>query len=158
MNLNNERKKMIISILIPLGIGLLSFLLTRNGINNYSVNLNKPSFAPPSILFGIIWTILYILMGLSSFYIYECMSCHKDNCLLLYALNLVLNFTWPIIFFNLQARLFAFLFILLLDIVVILMTLCFYGIDKKAGYLNIPYIIWLLFATVLNFSVYLLNR
>ncbi len=86
------------------------------------------------------------------------MSCHKGNCLLLYGLNLVLNFTWPIIFFNLEARLFAFLFILLLDIVVVLMTLCFYGIDKKSGYMNIPYIIWLLFATVLNFSVYLLNR
>ena len=86
------------------------------------------------------------------------MSCHKSNCLLLYGLNLVLNFTWPIIFFNLEARLFAFLFILLLDIVVVLMSLCFYGIDKKSGYLNIPYIIWLLFATILNLSVYILNR
>ena len=156
--LNEKNKKIIIAILIPLGIGFLAFLLTRNGINNYSNNLIKPSFAPPGILFGIIWTILYVLMGLSSFYIYESMSCHKANCLLLYGLNLVLNFSWPIIFFNLEARLFAFLFILLLDVVVILMTLCFYGIDKKAGYLNIPYIIWLLFATILNLSVYILNR
>lgn len=156
--LNEKNKKIIIAIIIPLGIGLLAFLLTRNGINNYSNNLIKPSFAPPGILFGIIWTILYVLMGLSSFYIYESMSCHKANCLLLYGLNLVLNFSWPIIFFNLEARLFAFLFILLLDVVVILMTLCFYGIDKKAGYLNIPYIIWLLFATILNLSVYILNR
>ena len=156
--LNEKNKKIIIAILIPLGIGFLAFLLTRNGINNYSNNLIKPSFAPPGILFGIIWTILYVLMGLSSFYIYESMSCHKANCLLLYGLNLVLNFSWPIIFFTLEARLFAFLFILLLDVVVILMTLCFYGIDKKAGYLNIPYIIWLLFATILNLSVYILNR
>ena len=158
MRLSEDKKKIIIAILIPLGVGLLSFLLTRNGINNYSDNLIKPSFAPPSFLFSIVWTILYILMGLSSYYIYESMSCHKGNCLLLYGLNLVLNFTWTIVFFNLEARLFAFLFILLLDIVVILMTLCFYGIDKKSGYMNIPYIIWLLFATVLNFSVYLLNR
>lgn len=158
MRLSEDKKKLIIAILIPIGVGLLSFLLTRNGINNYSDNLIKPAFAPPSFLFSIVWTILYILMGLSSYYIYESMSCHKGNCLLLYGLNLVLNFTWPIIFFNLEARLFAFLFILLLDIVVVLMTLCFYGIDKKSGYLNIPYIIWLLFATVLNLSVYILNR
>ena len=158
MRLSEDKKKLIIAILIPIGVGLLSFLLTRNGINNYSDNLIKPAFAPPSFLFSIVWTILYVLMGLSSYYIYESMSCHKGNCLLLYGLNLVLNFTWPIIFFNLEARLFAFLFILLLDIVVVLMTLCFYGIDKKSGYLNIPYIIWLLFATVLNLSIYILNR
>lgn len=158
MNLSEEKKHLIISILIPLGVGFLSFLLTRNGIQNYTENLIKPAFAPPRYLFSIVWTILYVLMGISSFYIYESMSCHKSNCMLLYILNLVLNFTWPILFFNLEIRLFAFLFILLLDIVVILMTLCFYGIDKKAGYLNIPYILWLLFATVLNFSVYLLNR
>ena len=156
--LNENTKKKIIAIIIPLGVGLLSFLLTRNGINYYSNNLIKPSFAPSGIIFGIVWPILYFLMGLSSYYIYESMDCHKSNCFLLYILNLVLNFSWTIIFFNLEARLFAFLFIILLDIVVILMTLCFYGVDKKSGYLNIPYIIWLLFATVLNLSVYILNR
>lgn len=156
--LNEDTKKKIIAIIIPLGVGLLSFLLTRNGINYYVNNLNKPSFAPPGIVFGIVWPILYFLMGLSSYYIYESMDCHKSNCLLLYILNLFLNFSWTIIFFNLEARLFAFLFIILLDIVVILMTLCFYGINKKSAYLNIPYIIWLLFATVLNLSVYILNR
>ena len=158
MKLSNERKSLIIAILIPVLVGLLSYLLTRNGINNYTMNLIKPSFSPPPILFSIVWTILYVLMGLSSYYVYNSMSCHKGNCMLLYGLNLFLNFFWTIIFFNLEARLFAFLFIILLDVVVILMTLCFYGIDKKAGYLNIPYIIWLLFATILNFSVYLLNR
>ena len=156
--LNEETKKKIIAIIIPLGIGLLSYLLTKNGISNYVNTLHKPGFAPPGFLFGIVWTILYILMGLSSYYIYESMDCHKSNCLLLYILNLFLNFSWTIIFFNLEARLFAFLFIILLDVVVVLMSMCFYGINRKAGLLNIPYIIWLLFATVLNFSVYLLNR
>ena len=121
-------------------------------------NLIKPSFAPPSILFPIVWTILYILMGYSSYLIYDSMDCHKETCLLLYALQLFINFIWPIIFFNLQARLFAFLFIILLDIVVGLMIYCFYGVNKKAAYLNIPYFIWLIFATILNFSVYILNR
>ena len=158
MNLKRETKELIIAILIPLGIGILASLITRGGVNNYTENLIKPGFAPPRILFPIVWTILYILMGYSSYLIYNSMSCHKGTCLMLYTLNLFLNFMWTIIFFNLEARLFAFLFIILLDIVVFLMIYCFLGINKKAAYLNIPYFIWLLFATVLNFSVYLLNR
>ena len=90
MRLSEDKKKLIIAILIPLGVGLLSYLITKNGISNYSNNLIKPVFAPPSILFSIVWTILYILMGLSSYYIYESMSCHKGNCLLLYGLHLKL--------------------------------------------------------------------
>ncbi|MBQ8892174.1 MAG: tryptophan-rich sensory protein [Bacilli bacterium] len=158
MKLKDNTKKIIIAILIPLGIGLLASLLTRGGVNNYTSNLIKPSFAPPRILFPIVWTILYILMGYSSYLIYESMSCHKRMCLMLYVLNLFLNFMWTIIFFNLEARLFAFLCIILLDIVVLLMIYCFHGIDKIAAYLNIPYFIWLLFATILNFSFYILNR
>ena len=97
-------------------------------------------------------------MGLSSYYIYESMICHKECCLKLYSINLIFNFLWTIIFFNLEARLFAFIFIIFLDVVVALMIWCFFGIEKKAAYLNIPYLLWLLFASVLNFSVYLLNR
>jgi len=158
MKLKDSTKEIIIVILIPLGIGLLSFLLTKNGINYYTNYLNKPSFAPPKVLFPIVWTILYILMGLSSYYIYESMSEHKECCLKLYSLNLIINFLWTIIFFNLQARLFAFIFIILLDFVVGFMIYCFYGISKKSAYLNIPYFIWILFASILNFSVYMLNR
>ena len=158
MKLKSEIKSLIIAILIPLIGGFIISLITRGGVNNYTENLIKPSFAPPSILFPIVWTILYILMGYSSFLVYDSMSCHKNTCLLLYSLQLFLNFIWPIIFFNLEARLFAFLFIILLDIVVLLMIYCFYGINKKAALINIPYFIWLIFASVLNFSVYLLNR
>ena len=158
MKLKSETKSLIIAILIPVIGGLLISLITRSGVMNYTDNLIKPGFAPPRILFPIVWTILYILMGYSSYLIYDSMSEHKCNCLLLYGLQLFLNFIWPIIFFNLEARLFAFLFILLLDIVVLLMIVCFYGVNKKAAYLNIPYFIWLIFATILNFSVYLLNR
>lgn len=158
MKLKSETKSLIIAILIPLIGGFVISLLTRNGVNNYVENLIKPVFAPPSILFPIVWTILYILMGYSSFLIYNSMICNKETCLLLYALQLFLNFIWPLIFFNLEARLFAFLFIILLDIVVGLMIYCFHGVNKKAAYLNIPYFIWLIFASVLNFTVYLLNR
>jgi len=90
--------------------------------------------------------------------IYNSYSFHKTSCLVLYGINLFLNFLWPIIFFNLEARLFAFIFIIFLDIVVLLMIFCFLGIDKKAGYLQIPYLVWLIFASILNFSVYFLNR
>ena len=158
IKLNQNIKTLIIAIIIPLLVGFISFLLTKDGISNYSNNLIKPSFAPPSYLFGIVWTILYILMGISSYIIYNDISSHKNICLLIYGLNLVLNFLWPIIFFNLELRLFAFIFIIFLDIVVIYMIICFHGISKKAAYLQIPYLIWLIFATILNFSVYFLNR
>lgn len=158
LNISDEKKSLILALIIPLSVGLLSFLLTRSGISYYTNNLNKPGFAPPSFLFSIVWTILYTLMGISSYKIYNSMSCHKGTCLILYGLNLILNFLWPIIFFNLEARLFAFIFIIFLDIVVLLMIFCFYGIDKKAAYLQIPYFLWLIFATILNFSVYFLNR
>lgn len=158
IKLNQNIKTLIIAIIIPLLVGFISFLLTKDGISNYSNNLIKPSFAPPSYLFGIVWTILYILMGISSYIIYNDISSHKNICLIIYGLNLVLNFLWPIIFFNLELRLFAFVFIIFLDIVVIYMIICFHGISKKAAYLQIPYLIWLIFATILNFSVYFLNR
>ena len=158
MELKDETKSLIKAILFPLVIGLIISFITRNGINNYINNLIKPSFAPPKFLFPIVWTILYIIMGYSSYLIYNSMSEHTCTCLLIYALNLFLNFIWPIIFFTLEARLFAFIFIILLDIVVIFMIYCFYGINKKAGLINIFYLIWLIFASFLNFSVYILNR
>lgn len=157
-NLSEEKKTFLIFLIIPLAIGFISYLLTRNGITYYSENLVKPSFAPPPFLFSIVWTILYALMGVSSYKIYESLSYHKTNCLILYGINLFLVFLWPIIFFNLQARLFAFVFIIFLDLVVLFMIFCFFGINRKAAYLQIPYFLWLIFASILNFSVYFLNR
>ena len=157
-NISDSLKQKILFLIIPLSLGFLSFLLTKEGISYYSNYLIKPSFAPPSFLFFIVWTILYILMGVSSYIIYDSMSYHKSNCLILYGINLFFLFLWPLIFFNLKALLFAFIFILFLDIVVILMIYCFYGISKKAAILQIHYFLWLLFASVLNFSVYFLNR
>ncbi|MBR3660959.1 MAG: tryptophan-rich sensory protein [Bacilli bacterium] len=154
----NNFKTIIIAILIPLVGGFIISIFTRNGVHNYIENLIKPSFAPSKVLFPIVWTILYILMGYSSYLISDSMVCDKTSCLLLYGLNLFLNFMWPLIFFNLEARLFALLFIILLDIVVLIMIYCFYGINRKAAILNIPYFIWLIYATILNFSVYILNR
>lgn len=154
---DTEKKTFIFFLIVPLSVGLLSYLLTRNGISNY-MSLQKPSFAPPRFIFFLVWPILYALMGVSSYKIYDSINYHKSCCLLIYALNLILNFFWSLIFFNLEARLFAFIFILFLDLVVFYMIICFLGVDKKAGLYQIPYFVWLIFATILNFSVYFLNR
>lgn len=152
-----ENRSLIISILIPLGLGLLVGLLTRNGINNLD-NLVLPRFMPPGYLFAIIWPILYLLMGISSYLVYTTYSCYTNNCLTIYYVQLIVNLLWPIIFFVLDLRLFALIWIIMLVILVLYMIWCFLGVNKKAAYLQIPYLLWLLFATFLNYSIYILNR
>ncbi len=152
-----EYKGLIISILIPLGLGLLIGLLTNSGINNLE-NLELPNFQPPGYVFGIVWPILYTLMGISSYLIDTSYSCYSSTCLIIYYVQLVVNLLWPIIFFVLDLRLFALIWIIVLDILVVYMIWCFLGVNKKAAYLQIPYLLWLLFATFLNYSIYVLNR
>lgn len=152
-----EKSNLFISILIPLGLGLLVGLLTRGGINNLD-NLVLPSFNPPSFLFAIIWPILYLLMGISAYLINNSYSCYSNTCLIIYYVQLIVNLIWPIIFFVLDLRLFALIWIILLVLLVLYMIWCFLGVNKKAAYLQIPYLLWILFATFLNYSIYILNR
>lgn len=152
-----ENRGLIISILLPMTFGLLIGLLTRNGINNLD-NLVLPSFMPPGYLFAIIWPILYLLMGISSYLIHQSYSCYNNTCLLIYYLQLIVNLLWPIIFFVLDLRLFALIWIIMLVIIVLYMIWCYLGVNKKAAYLQVPYLLWLLFATFLNYSIYILNR
>ena len=142
------------SILIPVLVGALIGLLTSDSID-YNM-LVKPSFAPPSILFPIVWTILYILMGVS-FGLIESKGLMDGKTKNLYYLQLFVNALWSIIFFILKWRLFAVIWILLLDVLVILMIINFYNKNKVSGLLQIPYLLWVLFATVLTISIYLLN-
>ena len=150
-------KEFVISIAIPLIVGLISGLLSMGGMKEFN-SLTKPFLAPPGFIFPIVWTILYVLMGISSYIIYQENDYHSDCCLKIYALNLFVNFLWSPIFFGLNLRLFAFIWIILLDIVVAFMILCFYKVNKKAAYYQIPYFIWCLFATYLNLIFYILNR
>ena len=120
--------------------------------------LKKPPLAPPGFLFPIVWTILYTLMGYSSYLISESNAYHSECCLKIYAINLFLNFLWSPVFFSFDARLFALIILILLVLVVIYMIICFYGVNKKAAYYQIPYLVWCLFATYLNIFYYLLNR
>ena len=155
MNKNN-RSALVISILIPLAIGSLSTLVSGNRSMYFSIN--KPALSPPAFIFPIVWTILYILMGISSYIIYESESPRKSNALRTYAVQLLFNFFWSIIFFGLSQYFFAFLWLLALIILIAVMIYQFYKISPAAAYLQIPYFIWCLFAAYLNFMIYIMNR
>ena len=151
-------KEYIISVLLALGVGGLSAFLTRNYMNIYE-DIIKPPLSPPMIVFPIVWSVLFILMGISSARVYK--ACDGgEECgfsLKLYAIQLVVNFFWSIIFFRMRAFLFAFIWLILLLVLVIWMIIEFYKTDKTAAYLQIPYVLWLLFAGYLSLIVYILN-
>ena len=125
--------------LFPLVLGAIVGLFTNT--STYSGNI-------PAIIFPIVWSILYILMGISSYLV-------RDNkeLMIIYIINLIINYAWSFIFFNLEFRVFAFFWILLLLGIVIYMTYRFYKVNKLAGYLLIPYVLWLIFALFLNLSI-----
>ena len=148
-------KKLIISILIPVGLGAIVGVLTGSS-NNYN-EIIQPSFAPPGIVFPIVWTILYTLMGISSYIISESNSSLKDEALSTYKLQLIVNLLWSFFFFTFKWYLFSFLWIILLIVLVSLMIKRFYNISKVSALIQIPYLLWLIFAAILNFSIFLLN-
>ena len=139
-------------------IGALSGWLTRDNVEQYSSMLIKPPLSPPGILFPIIWTILFALMGVGAARIYMASaSSARSRGLLLFLEQLIVNFFWSIIFFNLRAVSFAFLWIVLLWILVFWMFLSFRKVDRIAAQLQIPYLIWLIFAAYLNLGIWYLN-
>ena len=145
----------VLNILIPLIIGFIGSML--GGSMALFDNIKKPIFAPPAIIFPIVWGILYILMGISSYLVYISDSRYKKTGLIFYAIQLVVNALWTMIFFRFENFLFAFIWLLLLLGIVVIMLFYFYKSDKKAFYLQIPYLIWLIFALILNYSIYTLN-
>lgn len=152
-----NKKALIISILIPLGVGGLAALLTNGNMDIYE-KLEQPPLAPPSWLFPVVWTILYTLMGISSFLVWKSDSLLRKSSLKIYAAQLAVNFFWTIIFFNLKGYLFAFLWLLLLLVLIWFMILSFRRINKTSAYLQVPYLLWTLFAGYLNLGIYLLNK
>ena len=149
-------KSLTANLAISLGTGIFSALITRNSMDTYK-NLNLPKLAPPSILFPIVWTILFILMGISAYIIYESNSDQKQSALTIYGIQLLVNFIWPILFFNLELYLFSFIWIILLWLLIILMINLFKKISSIAAYLQIPYLLWVTFASYLNFMIYYNN-
>ncbi len=151
-------KQLIIAVLIPLVVGGVSALLTRNAMMTFDT-LQKPPLSPPAWVFPVVWTILYTLMGIASYLVYVTPASRidKDGALTVYGLQLAVNFLWSIIFFNLEMYRFAFVWLLLLLLLVIITAVRFYRINKAAGWLFIPYIVWLLIAAYLNFQIIVLN-
>ncbi len=152
-------KPYVISCALALGVGALSALLTMGNMNIYD-KINKPVPEVPAIVFPIVWTILYLLMGISAAIVFTNRYKNRidaDNGLLVYGFSLILNFFWSIIFFNLRAFLFAFVWLIILWGTILTTILLYKKVSKPAAYLQIPYLVWVTFAGYLNFSIYLLN-
>lgn len=155
---NIDFKKQAVSCGISLGVGALSSFISMFGLKNFE-NAVKPPLNPPQWLFPIVWTILFILMGVSSYLIYisDSEDEEKNKALTIYAVQLLVNFFWPIIFFNLSAYLFSSIWILLLLGLIIAMIISFHKINKTAALLQLPYLIWVMFATYLTIAISILN-
>ena len=143
------------SIILPLALGAIVGLIIMPFMDYKS--LEKPLLSPPSIIFPIVWTILYLLMGIS-YALLKQKSLVDSSVNISYYVQLVLNLLWPIAFFVFKWRLFAFIWILLLDIAITTMIRVFFSKDKLASVLQVPYFIWSLFATYLNLGIYILNK
>jgi len=157
--MKSQRWTLLICLAIPLAVGGLASFLSGGGMEMFAV-LEKPPLSPPGWLFPIVWTILYILMGLASYYIYTADAPKEDisDALTIYGYQLVVNFLWPIFFFDFQWYLFSFFWLLLLWFLIIVMIKRFSGISKLAAYLCVPYLIWVTFAGYLNLGIWWLNR
>jgi tryptophan-rich sensory protein len=140
-------------------VGLLSGLLSRSATQSFGQNVQQPPLSPPAILFPIVWTILYALMGIGAARVsLTAQSVERSRGLNLFITQLVVNFFWSLIFFNAKAYGFAFLWLILLWILVLWMISVFRKTDPLAAYLQIPYLIWLTFAAYLNYGVWMLNK
>ena len=131
-------------------------MFTFNNMNIYD-EINKPLLSPPSVVFPIVWTILYILMGISSAMIKLSDNENKPDALIIYRFSLFINFFWSIIFFNMHAYNFAFVWLIALWLFVLYTIIKYSKINKTAAYLQIPYLLWLTFAGYLNIMISILN-
>lgn len=140
-------------------IGTISGLANAGSINGWFSTLNKPSFNPPNYLFGPVWTTLYILMGISLYLILQSPRTDSRNtALIIFAFQMVLNFSWSFLFFYFKWPGIAFIEIIVMWIAIIMMILTFYRISNTAAYLQIPYLMWVSFASILNGTIWYLNK
>ena len=145
-------KKLLICLAIPLAVGGLGALLS-GGMRDYGAMV-KPPFSPPGWVFPVVWSILYLLMGYAS---YRVLESGNTKPLILYGLQLLANFIWPLLFFGGGWFLLSFFWLIVLWVLVYLTIRAFSKVDETAGNLLIPYILWVTFAAYLNFGIYLLN-
>ena len=154
-----KKSRYLLWILAVEAVGILSGLLSREGTRQYSELVEKPVLSPPAIVFPIVWTILYALMGVGAARV-DAHPVGKDRsrALNVFVIQLIVNFFWSLFFFNARAYGFALLWLLLLWVLIIAMILLFWKVDRPAALLQIPYLIWVTFAAYLNYGVWRLNR
>ena len=164
MSLKTQRRfpyrDLIISIAFPLIIGVTASFFTEPEIKGWYLSLNKPTFNPPNWLFAPVWTTIYLLIGIAAFRVWrkrESTAVFK-NTIIVYAIQLVLNFSWSIVFFGMHQVLGAFLVIVALWISILLNMYFFGRYSRMASWLLLPYLLWVSFASTLNLAIYLLNR
>jgi len=150
-------KLLIPSIVLPLLAGAVGSAFTTSAITTWYTTLNKPSFNPPNYLFGPVWTVLYILMGISFYLVLVSKAKSKQLAVKLFLVQLILNTLWSLIFFGAHNPMLALFDIVVLWGAILFTIVSFYKISKPASYLLIPYILWVSFATILNLSIVLLN-
>lgn len=150
----NKFLKLLIAIVICEGAGLIGSFFTIASVNTWYITLNKPFFNPPSWVFGPVWTILYLLMGISLYLVWG----NKKISLKWFWIQLILNSLWSIIFFGLKNPTFAFFGIVLLWLAIAMTIKSFWKHNKTASWLLVPYLLWVTFASVLNLSIVLLNK
>lgn len=166
MRLPKDILKLVLSVAICQGAGLIGTLFTFSSIQNWYNLLNQPSFRPPNWLFGPVWTILYTLMGISFYLIWVKLNDKKylkkakqiRLALVIFLIHLFFNATWSIIFFGLHNIFLALINILVIWVFIVVLISKFWSLDKRASILLIPYLAWVSFATILNYSIWILNR
>jgi tryptophan-rich sensory protein len=149
--------KLIICLIVPMLVGGISGVATVAGIKDWYVHLNKPFFNPPNYLFGPVWSILYLLMGVSLFMILQSKSITKKKAISIFFVQLFLNFWWSFLFFKFQLLGISLIEIVLMWLSILWMIIEFKKINKTAAYLQIPYLAWVTFASLLNLAIWYLN-
>lgn len=156
--MQEKLKNLLLCIAIPVLTGSLSGFLTRGSMQVFR-QLNKPPLSPPGAVFPIVWTILYILMGIASYLVFSSGAGQGDirNALSVYGLQLAVNFFWSLFFFNLGRYFFSFVWLVLLWLLILFTIRLFYPISRPAAYLLVPYLLWVTFAGYLNLGIAILN-
>lgn len=150
--------KLVVSIILPLGLGAIAGIFTAKAIPEWYATLNQPSFNPPNWIFGPVWTSLYILLGISLFLIWkQPATIERNRAISIFIIQLILNFAWSFLFFYFHQIGLALIDIIALWVCIITMLVLFYRIKPLAAYINIPYFLWVTFATILNASYFMLN-
>jgi tryptophan-rich sensory protein len=142
-----------------MSVGAISGIATAGGIDDWFYALNKPFFNPPNFVFGPVWSILYLLMGISLYLILsQTLSPQRTRAIVIFGIQLTLNFAWSFLFFKYRLLGIAFIEIIMIWVSIVFMIRSFYSLNKTAAYLQIPYLVWVSFASLLNGSIWFLNR